>query len=68
MNEVVGPYHRHPLGEIDLVMPFTKGVTFDGRGAGWRVYGPNSSHSPTVAGGRALILYLLPGGQIEFMS
>jgi hypothetical protein len=66
MNEVVGPYHRHPQGEIDLIMPLTPGATFDGRSAGWLVYGPDSSHAPTVAGGNALVLYLLPYGAIEF--
>jgi hypothetical protein len=66
MSDVVGPHHRHPHGEIDLVMPLTPRATFDGRGAGWRVYGPGSAHSPTVASGRALILYLLPDGLIEF--
>jgi len=27
---------------------------------------PGSAHRPTVAQGRALVLYLLPQGQIEF--
>lgn len=66
MRDVVGPHHRHPQGEIDLVMPATEGATFDGRGAGWVVYGPGSAHRPTVAGGEALVLYLLPEGAIEF--
>jgi hypothetical protein len=66
MDNIVGPHHRHPNGEIDLVMPLSSGATFDGRGAGWRVYGPGSSHSPTVSRGRALVLYLLPEGSIEF--
>jgi hypothetical protein len=66
MDTVKGPHHRHPNGEIDLIMPLTEGAQFDGRGAGWLVYGPDSAHSPTVSGGRALVLYLLPGGAIEF--
>ncbi len=66
MDEVVGPHHRHPNGEIDLIMPLAGDAKFDGRGAGWLVYGPDSSHSPTVSGGRALVLYLLPQGAIEF--
>ena len=66
MDGVVGPHHRHPNGEIDLVMPVDATATFDGQGAGWVVYGPGSAHSPTVAGGRALVLYLLPQGAIEF--
>lgn len=66
MDGVVGPHHRHPNGEIDLVMPVDATATFDGQGAGWVVYGPGSAHSPTVAGGRVLVLYLLPQGAIEF--
>lgn len=66
MDDVAGPHHRHPNGEIDLVMPLSGPALFDGRGAGWVVYGPGSAHRPTVRGGRALVLYLLPGGAIEF--
>jgi hypothetical protein len=39
---------------------------FDGRPAGWCVYPPGSAHHPTVTSGRALVLYLLPEGQIQF--
>ena len=66
MTDVVGPHHRHPNGEIDLVMPVDAAAKFDGHGAGWVVYGPGSAHRPTVAGGRAIVLYLLPQGAIEF--
>ena len=66
MDDVVGPHHRHPNGEIDLVMPLDGDARFDGHGAGWVVYGPGSAHEPTVRGGRALVLYLLPQGAIEF--
>jgi hypothetical protein len=66
MDNVAGGHHRHPTGEIDLVMPVSATATFDGRGAGWLVYEPGSAHVPTVAGGRALVLYLLPQGAIEF--
>jgi hypothetical protein len=66
MDTVVGPHHSHPNGEIDLIMPLTPDAKFDGRGAGWRVYGPKSAHNPTVTEGRALVLYLLPEGSIEF--
>jgi len=47
-------------------MPLTTGAQFDGHGAGWVVYGPGTAHSPTVTEGRALVLYLLPQGAIEF--
>ena len=66
MDQVVGPHHSHPNGEIDLIMPLSPNAKFDGRGAGWRVYGPGSAHSPTVSEGRALVLYLLPDGKIDF--
>jgi len=64
--DCVGPRHVHPNGEIDLMMPLGATAQFDGRGAGWKVYGPGSAHSPTVTGGRAWVLYLLPEGAIEF--
>lgn len=66
MNEVAGPHHTHPNGEVDLIMPTEGDARFDGHGAGWLVYAPGSTHRPTVSGGRALVLYLLPGGAIEF--
>lgn len=66
MSDVKGSHHRHPNGEIDMIMPLTPNAKFDGHGAGWAVYGPDSAHFPTVTGGRALVLYLLPQGAIEF--
>jgi hypothetical protein len=66
MDTVAGPHHRHPNGEIDMIMPLTGGAKFDGRGAGWLVYAPGSAHRPTVTEGKALVLYLLPQGAIEF--
>jgi hypothetical protein len=66
MKECVGPHHVHPNGEIDLVMPIEGEARFDGQAAGWVVYGPGSSHKPTVKDGRALVLYLLPDGAIQF--
>jgi hypothetical protein len=66
MNDCAGPEHAHPNGEIDLVMPTEGAARFDGHGAGWVVYGPGTTHRPTVSGGRALVLYLRPGGAIDF--
>jgi hypothetical protein len=66
MRDIAGPHHLHPQGEIDLIMPLEDDATFDGRPAGWCVYPAGSAHSPTVRNGRALVLYLLPQGQIEF--
>ncbi len=66
MTDIAGPHHVHPNGEIDLVMPLEGDATFDGRPAGWVVMPPGSAHRPTVRQGRALVLYLLPQGAIEF--
>lgn len=66
MRDLAGPHHAHPNGEIDLIMPLEGDATFDGRPAGWCVYPAGSAHRPTVAQGRALVLYLLPEGQIKF--
>ncbi len=66
MANIAGPHHTHPLGEIDLLMPLEGDALFDGRPAGWIVKEPGSAHRPTVTQGRALVLYLLPQGQIEF--
>jgi len=66
MNDIRGPHHRHPQGEIDMIMPIDGNANFDGTGAGWKVYDANTAHYPTVTGGRALVLYLLPDGEIEF--
>lgn len=66
MENIAGPYHVHPLGEIDLIMPIDEGALFDGHTAGWMVTPAGSAHAPTVSSGRALVLYLLPEGQIQF--
>jgi len=66
LENIIGPHHRHPTGEICLTLPQTEGAEFDGQGAGWCVNEPGSGHFPTVRGGEALVLYLLPGGEIDF--
>jgi hypothetical protein len=66
ITDLVGNHHRHPTGEIDMIMPVSAQARFDDKGAGWLVYPPGSGHRPTVSGGRALILYLLPEGKIEW--
>jgi len=68
MKDMAGPHHVHPDGEIDLIMPLDAGAQFDGRPAGWMVTPAGSAHCPTVSGGRALVLYLLPQGRIEFTA
>jgi hypothetical protein len=66
LRDIVGPRHSHPAGEICMTMPVTPTAKFDGQGAGWCVNEPGSAHHPTVTEGEALVLYLLPGGKIEF--
>lgn len=66
MADIAGPHHVHPNGEIDLIMPLEGDAKFDGRPAGWAVMPAGSAHKPTVSSGRALVLYLLPEGKIEF--
>ena len=68
MKDVAGPHHVHPEGEIDLIMSLDEGALFDGRPAGWMVTPAGSAHRPTVSNGRALVLYLLPNGRIEFTA
>ncbi|HEV8020588.1 MAG TPA: DUF4863 family protein [Candidatus Lustribacter sp.] len=66
MENVAGPHHAHPNGEIDMVIPLDATATFDGHGRGWVVYAPGSAHQPTVSNGRAIVLYALPAGAIAF--
>ena len=66
LTDIVGPHHRHPTGEICMVMPVTENARFDGHPRGWCIYEPGSDHRPTVTDGEALVLYMLPEGRIEF--
>lgn len=66
LENIVGPHHRHPAGEICMIMPVTGGARFDGMPRGWCVFEPGSDHRPTVTGGEALVLYMLPDGKIDF--
>jgi hypothetical protein len=63
-----GPRHRHTTGEIDWCIPLDGQPSFEGCRAGWVVLAPGSVHVPEVAGGRMLIVYLLPQGRIEFVD
>lgn len=63
-----GPLHRHPNGEVNWCIALEGQPTFDGEAPGWVVEPPGSEHVPTVAGGRMLIVYLLPEGAIEFVG
>ena len=66
LKDVRGNYHRHPLGEINMVQPVDPEGKFCGFGAGWKVFGPDTSHFPTVTGGIVTFIFLLPKGQIEY--
>ena len=66
LENIVGPHHRHPNGEICMVMPISESARFDGMPRGWCVNEPGSAHYPTVTDGEALVLYMLPDGEIEF--
>jgi hypothetical protein len=66
LENIVGPHHRHPAGEICMIMPVTSNARFDGMPRGWCVFEPGSDHRPTVTDGEALVLYMLPHGKIEF--
>lgn len=61
-----GPHHKHPGGEVNYCIALEGEPRFDGHLPGWVVMPPGSAHVPTVSGGRMLIVYLLPKGQIEF--
>ncbi len=58
--------HTHPRGEVELCIDLAGQPTFDGRRKRFIAYPPGSRHIPTVAEGRMLILYFLPGGEIVF--
>lgn len=66
MRDIRGPFHAHPQGEIDMIIPVSENARFDGCGEGWLVYEAGSSHYPSVTGGRAFVVYLLPEGEIDF--
>lgn len=66
MKDIKGPHHIHPNGEIGAVFPLEGAPRFDAFDPGWYVYPPGSAHHPTISGGDAYVIYLLPEGAIEF--
>lgn len=66
LTDLVGRHHSHPVGEVCMIMPMSSGARFDGNSRGWMVFEAGSGHHPTVSGGEALILYMLPEGKIDF--
>jgi 2-hydroxylaminobenzoate mutase len=67
LQDVKGQYHCHTLGEINMIIPLEREGRFCGHGAGWKVFPPMSEHFPTVTG-RALMMYFLPEGKIEYKA
>ncbi|MBR7964572.1 DUF4863 family protein [Burkholderia vietnamiensis] len=65
LRDVKGQFHCHTRGEINMIIPLSEGAQFCGHGAGWRVFPPMSEHFPTVTG-KALMMYFLPGGEIDY--
>ena len=61
-----GPDHIHPTGEASFCVPLEGEPEFEGTKRGWHVLPPGSRHVPKVTGGRMLIVYLLPNGEMEF--
>jgi hypothetical protein len=63
-----GINHRHPKGEVNLCFSVEGDAKFDGQPAGWVVFAPDTAHVPTVTDGRMLIVYFLPGGEVEWIN
>ncbi len=63
-----GINHRHPRGEVNLCFSVEGDAKFDGRPAGWVVFAPDTQHVPTVTDGTMLIVYFLPGGEVEWVN
>ena len=61
-----GPAHRHTRGEVNCLLPLEGAPKFCGIKPPWAVFAPGSRHVPSVAGGKMLIFYMLPGGAIEW--
>jgi hypothetical protein len=61
-----GMRHTHPAGEINLCFAHEGMPTFDGDPPGWIVYPPGTTHPADVEGGAMFMIYLLPGGKIEW--
>ena len=62
-----GPLPVHPTGEASFCVPLEGEPEFEGTKQGWHVLAPGSRHIPEVTGGRMLIVYLLPNGEMEFL-
>jgi hypothetical protein len=63
-----GPGHVHPNGEFSVAFALEGDPRFDGHAEGYVLEQPGSFHVPTVAGGKMLIVYFLPGGAMQFVK
>lgn len=61
-----GAAHTHPQGEVSWCIPMEDAPRFEGAADGWVVMPPGSQHTPTVTGGRMLIVYFLPEGALTW--
>ncbi|MCO7514979.1 DUF4863 family protein [Pseudomonas guariconensis] len=65
-----GDYHRHPYGELNMVIPLDKDAMLAGpqgwQGAGWTAPAPGSQHFPEVKGGALIAFFFLPAGRIAY--
>lgn len=68
LQDFAGPHHRHPGGEVCAVFPQRPEGRFDERARGWAVYPPGSDHVPAASGGRVRVLFMLPGGRIDYSA
>ena len=59
-----GRGHTHPEGEVGLGFVWSGDPRIDGHGAGWVVFPPGSHHVPEVVGGRMLLLFFRPHGEV----
>lgn len=66
LSKGAGIRHTHPAGEVNLCFAYEGSPTFDGFRPGWVVFPPGSTHPADVANGTMLMLYFLPGGQIQW--
>jgi Domain of unknown function (DUF4863) len=61
----IGAPHGHPRGEVNLCFAVSGDPKFCGKPVGWVVAPPGSQHLPVVTGGRMLVIYFLPFGEIK---
>ena len=61
------PPHAASFGGSHL-LPLAKGTFDAGSHEEREIFAPDTAHVPTVTGGRMLIVYFLPGGEVEWIN